>query len=344
MDARRAGTAIFLVLLCGSAPAALNAQAPERTLTGFVVDAATGTPISGAAVRLAPAQRVALTSPTGEFRFADPPAGFVTLSVEAFGYQPFGLTLDPEDVQESLRILLDPDPLLLDGLDVDVGNDGRVAGRVFDARNGQSLAGVAVRVAFNGPRVPTLTDPDGAFEIDRVRPGRRLIELRHLGYVPVLIPVVATSNPGALDIPLAWDSVASARVQEEEDRLRAERRAVANMSVRTIDRDQIASRRWLDSRDLLHRAGVWLEACPTESNAASCARTGRVVAPIYLCIDGREATGGVYQLDTYHPAEIHLVEVFGRGAMVRVTTVTHLEDLAASGRRRPETCKDPRIG
>lgn len=116
------------------------------------------------------------------------------------------------------------------------------------------------------------------------------------------------------------------------------------MSVRTIDRTQIASRRWLDSRDLLHRAGVWLEPCPRDSAAASCALSGRVVVPIYLCMDGREATGGVYQLETYDPAEIHLVEVFDRGAMVRVTTVTHLEEIGGSGRRRPETCRDPRIG
>lgn len=69
-----------------AAPAA--AQPLSGTVAGVVVDAATGEPLPGAAVRLRELERGQATGPDGGFRFEGVPARAYTLAVQFLGYLP----------------------------------------------------------------------------------------------------------------------------------------------------------------------------------------------------------------------------------------------------------------
>lgn len=60
-------------------------------------------------------------------------------------------------------------------------NSGTVAGKVVDAKNGESLIRVAVIV--EGPGIGTTTDLDGRFSF-KLKPGTYIITAKYVGYSP----------------------------------------------------------------------------------------------------------------------------------------------------------------
>lgn len=59
-----------------------------------------------------------------------------------------------------------------------------------------------------------------------------------------------------------------------------------------------------------------------------------------VCIDGVMAVGGLDQLRTYHPRDLHMVDVSDHGELVHAYTVAFMEHY---GRRadRVFACPDP---
>lgn len=81
--------------LVAIAPVSLPAQAPAAgvgTVTGQVVDAKSGQPLSEVGVQIVGTMRGVQTGIDGRFRFADLPAGTITLQVRRLGYQPKQVT------------------------------------------------------------------------------------------------------------------------------------------------------------------------------------------------------------------------------------------------------------
>src|SRR5687768_12940243 len=60
----------------------------QGTLRGTLTDASTGTPLQGAAVRVQPGNREAVTDRTGQFTISPLPAGTYTVEASYLGLEP----------------------------------------------------------------------------------------------------------------------------------------------------------------------------------------------------------------------------------------------------------------
>lgn len=307
-----------------------------------MVDAVSSEPVPGAIVRLDAAGVATLTAEDGTFFLRGLPAGFVEMRVEALGYATLAVTIDPVDAPRPLRLGLVARPVLLDGLDVNVSNTVAVVGRIVDAEDDAPLVGAAVRDMSARRARPALSRSGGRFSVPDVRVGPVLMEFRHLGYVPQ-VRYLRIPTPTDLEIALEPDPVALARIEAIEAKAEWERRAVASMPVQTLDRTFVASRPWVDTRALLARLGIYMEPCPIDEGLTGCRRVGGELKEVELCIDGRQAFGGMAELDSYQPTDIHLIESFDRGEILRVTTVEYLERMAERERPLPTLCRDPTL-
>lgn len=113
-----------------------TAQAPDTTtVTGIVVEAGTGEPVPGALVSMQVEDWGVMTSADGAFLLPGVPEGQTTLEVTALGYADLLLTQPVLSGMEPLRVELQPDPILLDGI--------RVMADRFETR--RKAAAVSVR-------------------------------------------------------------------------------------------------------------------------------------------------------------------------------------------------------
>ena len=87
------------------------------------------------------------------------------------------------------------------------------------------------------------------------------------------------------------------------------------------------------SRDMLNffesETPVIFVPCPRRSVSEDCVlgRGGRPTG-MAVCIDEMPAPGGMLQLGSYRPEELHLVEVYSRGSLVVAYTRAFMERLA----------------
>ncbi|MGH7477887.1 MAG: carboxypeptidase regulatory-like domain-containing protein, partial [Longimicrobiales bacterium] len=104
--------------LVGACMLALVIQtAPQAWVAGVVRDAATGLPLSGAAVVLSDLDRAALTSPDGRYALAAVPPGPQHLTVRQIGYTSRTLhLLVPPAGRLEIDVSLEPSPILLEGI------------------------------------------------------------------------------------------------------------------------------------------------------------------------------------------------------------------------------------
>jgi hypothetical protein len=108
-----------LTLAVASTPTAAQDLSDEGVLTGVVVDAVTGDPISGALVVLDDERRAVLTDSLGAFDFGSMGGGPVTLVARRYGYQMGGVDTDlPNGGMLQVEIPLAPEAVLVDGLEV----------------------------------------------------------------------------------------------------------------------------------------------------------------------------------------------------------------------------------
>jgi TonB-dependent receptor len=93
---QRYGCVATVAALVAAVSTALSAQDPQPTatgtLTGHVVDDRSGQPVSEAGVQIVGTTRGVQTGLDGRFRFANAPAGTITIQVRRLGYQPKQIT------------------------------------------------------------------------------------------------------------------------------------------------------------------------------------------------------------------------------------------------------------
>ncbi len=130
-----------LAMAVPCAPLTAQEETRERSgeVIGQVVDARTGTPLAGAFVSLAGSDRGSFTNREGRFQLTGLDVGPHTIAIQQLGYETLLATVEVAISGAALRILMDPDPILLEGLEI-------VSDRFMQRRRS-----VAARVIAFGP-------------------------------------------------------------------------------------------------------------------------------------------------------------------------------------------------
>lgn len=175
---RRITAIVALACLAGTFARAADPPPPldeqRGTLTGQVVDAATGEPLPGAAVRIRELGRGQATDASGAFRFEDLPARALTVAAQFVGYLPVEQRVQiAADATVELVIALEESALELAGIVVTgMGRErsvsdtyrptavmsGRELDRNLDATVAETLRRVpGLHPVYNGPAASTPT-------------------------------------------------------------------------------------------------------------------------------------------------------------------------------------------
>lgn len=114
------GACAAAILAAGPARAQADSPADRVTVTGRVLDRTTGQPLSGVRVAFEALQRSAVTTPDGRFQIAGVPEGTWLASVYRIGYAGVQETWQVDAYGGAFEVALDPNPVLLDELRVNV--------------------------------------------------------------------------------------------------------------------------------------------------------------------------------------------------------------------------------
>jgi hypothetical protein len=203
-----------------------------------------------------------------------------------------------------------------------------LVGTVVDARSGQAIAGAMVDASPGLGR--TATDAEGRFQL-RLRGGSVMIHVTQLGYrTQQQLITLQGEAPAPLTFSLEPEPVVLERLDVVLDRFAARRQRVA-MSTRVLDRAELAGFGGHDMAQAIRDAAVPVVPCNRSGSQCVYSR-GQVVAPA-VYVDDRPALGGLAELATYSPSDMHHVEIFGSGRMIRVYTMRYV-DAVARGRQR----------
>lgn len=220
-------------------------------------------------------------------------------------------------------------------------------GRIVDAQSGAALTGVLVQVTPDGRSAAT--DQTGAFRL-RLRAGRdHMLTLSRLGYLEqnVVVSALAEGDSEPMTFAMTPEPLVLERVEVLVDRFEARRHSVP-MSSYVLGRERLVR---YGGGDLVQfvRSGAMLTTTSCEGVSLSRLVTwasspvtgsycihyrGGVVAPT-VYVDDRRAFAGLDELHGYSPLDVHHVEIYQRGTMIRVYTLGYVERLARSNRRLP---------
>lgn len=289
-----------LVALCSTLllwVVSAEAQTPAFTVSGRVVEKVHSTWIGGATVRLS-GHPFFITDSDGRFRFTSVTPGPHTLTVEAMGYRSRQLELVAR-ADTALLVEMEVDPIRLDSLLVEAGTI-TLQGKVADGATGRGIPGARVH-AGRAPEVYTYGD--GFFRIKELPRGQSTpVVVEAYRYLPARIAII-TDQDTTLTIGLEPDSIGIRLFAGAVHRLEIRSRAVGSpvLSLVTLARDHIERSAHFSVYDMIK------------------SRIGRDFSTSCLFID-EVRTYWMEVLDSYQIGEIERIEVFGRGAMVRVYT------------------------
>lgn len=280
------------VLLAWAYPCA--GQATGFVVSGQVVEATNATWIGGATIILS-GRSPFVSNQKGQFRFEDVPAGIHTLRVQAMGYrfQDVSLTIlaDTEIVVE-----MDVDPIRLDSLLVEAGFID-IRGIVVDAETGARIPKARVRA---GRAPETFATSRGSFRVKNLPRGYSIpILVDAFKYLPVRIALI-TDQDTTLTIPMEGDPV-SIRFFEH-----------------TLNELEIRSRGVGLSRTQLNRR--YVQMTPGHSVYQVLKRRLRGDFSSHCIFVDETKYPFAEILETFQAGEVERIEIFGRGAMIRVYT------------------------
>lgn len=168
----------------------LTGSGNDGIVTGSVTDAAHGTPLAGAHVKLSGTGTLeAVTNALGAYRLIAP-AGTYTLSASAPGFQ---------NAVASATLAAGTTLNFAPGLLADtasVPTTTRLLGSVVDASTGLSLADVDIAVSDNA--ISAVTDADGQFTLAELSPGSWMLNLSLAGYQSLQVTLSAPAGSSDL--------------------------------------------------------------------------------------------------------------------------------------------------
>lgn len=203
-----------------------------------------------------------------------------------------------------------------------------VAGRVLDGATGEPIADAVVRLA--DLEEVAVSDSAGRFVLRRIATGTHPWEISRLGYSTWTEDVEATPEDEFTIRLLPQPHVLEGLVVVA-DRFR-DRRAASGMSSRVIERGEVARAAGGDLHAFLQaRLGVPLMTCGRDELEKNCAWLRGDREEIQVFIDEQRATGGLGQLHGIPPADVHSIEVYAGGTMIRVYTEWFVQHAAKEG-------------
>jgi hypothetical protein len=342
----------------------LGAQQPaSSTVTGVVIDAATRAPVPGAFLAVGERGPRAIADSTGAFRLSAVAGGYQSIQIQRFGYLDLSLNLFVGESDGPLRVILQPEPIALEGV-VSAGvAEVALSGTVRNARDGAGIPWASLTLTPDAVRKEgsASSDPEGVFRIDDVQTGRYLLRVQALGYHGQYVALDVTAPPPTLDLALEPDTVVQKGLAQFTRSLRSRRNYLPG-SNRSFGQEQlhytaaVSAAHFLDSD-----ANVSLLPCPAgkddgaESAAAAAAgqsTTGQSpvaeggAAPVggscvmwhggiiepQVYVDELPMMAGLEVLASYHPSELHSIEVFNEGATIRAYTYEFMQKMAVRPR------------
>lgn len=222
-----------------------------------------------------------------------------------------------------------------------------LSGWVVDAQTGARLAGAVVDVAPDGRSAAT--DETGAFRLP-LRAGRDyVVVITRVGYAEQRVAVTVSASAQPVTFALTPEPLVLERVEVVVDRFEA-RRNMLPVSSYVLNRERLARFGAGDLALAVRAAGmISASPCPPGSSALTsltgwtfpamgtdnCVSYRGQYVPMGVFIDDWRALGGFAELQGYSPSEVHHVEVYQRGTMIRVYTLAYVESLARGNRRLP---------
>ena len=303
----RLGTrcAIALALLL---PATSSAQQAE--VRGRVVEFGTRTGIAGVSVDLNGVGR-ATTNREGDFRFSTVPVGTNRLSFTVIGFQPRDVELtvrgDTAVVIELEVAALPLDPLMVRARNITVRGSVRDAIKKIDVVDAEVLI---------GSLKPTTTNVAGHFKVGRVPANNPVqLQVRAIGYQPFRA-VITADRDTTLRVDLTIDPLGQKFIAEH----------LAELEVR--GRGLPFSRMQFNQDQLLFRRGQTIEDFLKAQMGPRPIRC--------LFIDEREQSFVANEIiKTYFVEELHRIEIYDRGTMVRIYTARHFQKNIGSTKNLP---------
>lgn len=209
-------------------------------------------------------------------------------------------------------------------------------GTVRDVSTGASID--SVLIVLPGLRVTAYTDTAGAFTLANVPEGTHQWAVIRLGYVPLNQEMEVRDgdhfNIGVMPRPVELEGLTV--TGDLADRLLLRRRRAAGRSVRRIEAAELASPGAATAAQLVRSRG-FITACPAQTAlstlATECVLSRGRYQPVTVFIDEDRAMGGLTQLSAYLSMELHSVELWDHGTVVRVYTRAFISRLA-QGRAR----------
>ncbi len=165
-------------------PNAAQGQFRFIQLTGTVYDSATVEPLYAAVISVEGTQLFGVTDASGGFSLNNVQPGTYVLQFHRRGFIPRRFEVDLTTVE--------PGPLNLGSVLLAAEPAGvSVVGTVVDSLTSAPI--VRAVVSVNGA-VTALTNANGAFRVDEVDPGPMVIEIRRIGYTPLVVDTVLTEG------------------------------------------------------------------------------------------------------------------------------------------------------
>lgn len=202
-----------------------------------------------------------------------------------------------------------------------------VSGRVLDGATGEPIAEAVVRLA--DADALAVSDSAGRF-VMRVPAGTHPWAISRIGYSTWNEDVEAEAGDEFTIRLLPKPEVLEGLVVVG-DRFR-DRRAASGMSVRLLEGAEVARTAGGDLHAYVQaRLGVPLMTCNDQDPEQNCAWLRGDKVSIIVFVDEERATDGLSRLHSIPPADVHSIEMYSGGTMIRVYTTWFMER-AARGR------------
>lgn len=315
----------FLALvLCVGGIDLLAQQSPPiaDSLAGVVRDASSNLPLSNASVLVQGTDLHTFTDDSGRFSIDGVPEGAQLLQVSRLGYDEEVVTVRVGDA--SLEVYLEPRPLLIDGVDVTGHSEVALNGAVVDSKSGEGLPWALLRL---GDRRLQSADDRGSFRIQGAPPGSYLLYVERLGYESVYVQISLTGGMEPIVVELEPDAIMLQGIETMVRRLEHRRDGYGFGPVRAFDEGRLRRSGPADVESFLRSQG-----------------SVRAVEP-RVVIDEIEVPCGLLVLTTYTLEDIHLIEIYNRGAQIRVYTQAYMRRTGRGPRALiPANLLPPTIG
>lgn len=199
-----------------------------------------------------------------------------------------------------------------------------LVGQVVDLATGAPVQGARVSVAAS--EWMSLTNAEGRFILPGLDPGLHSLTVEQLGYRTLVAQVQAVEETPPLRLAIQPDPIVLEGLEVVSRRFERRRRATGT-SVREFDQHDLARSSSPSAAEMLEeRIPVQRTVCSDGGFECVFWRGGRI-RPV-VCIDETPMIDGWNALAAYRPQDFYMMEVHGRGGLVRAYTHFFMERAA----------------